>query len=296
MSVIIKSNNVASKSFGTTKMLGTTAQAEFDKYKARVMADGGVIKDEARTLAAFNLLFTSKMYGNMNTCVSGTFGVKTTGTDINKLYAIDGLDLTSVKFGTGSLPTLTAENNISFSTNAATVNGGMFTTANQLIVSKIGTFGYMTRLSEMKSGSKVIAGLSKHDDEINTAAIALISSGAGGGGADIQLNMQADPLSLTSYTPSPLITMNSGALAGYPAVTFTTMPELNKKVGYRNGVLTATSTGKTFSQITSETFYLDFGGAYYSNSKQFTNDTVRDFMCFSHATELQAAALSRFTA
>lgn len=295
MSVIIKSNNVASKSFGTTKMLGTTVQAEFDKYKARVVADGGVIKDEARTLAAFNLLFTSKMYGNMNTCVSGTFGVKTTGASIDKLYAIDGLDLTSVKFGTGSLPTLTAENNISFATNSATTDGGMFTTATQFIVSKIGTFGYMTRLSEMKVGANYIAGLSKHDDEINTVPIAVIASGAGGGG-DIQFNIQADPLSLTSYTSSPLIAINSGSAAGYPAVTFTTMPELNKKVGYRNGVFNKTSAGKTFSQITSETFYLDFGGVYYSNSKEFTNDTVRDFMSYSHATELQAAALSRFSA
>ena len=156
MSIIIKSNNALSTSsagFGTTKMLNTTAQAEFDAYKARVLADGGVIKDEARTLRAFNMLFANKMYGNMNTAVSGTFGVKLDGSGgITKLYAIDGTDLVGTAYGTGTLPKLDANNNIDFSSNVSTdnVNGAMFSTANKLTLSKAGRFGYSINAKTLK--------------------------------------------------------------------------------------------------------------------------------------------------
>jgi hypothetical protein len=58
------------------------------------------------------------MYGNMNSAVSGTFGVKLNGSGgITKLYAIDGVDLVGVTYGSGTLPTLDTSNNISFAAN-----------------------------------------------------------------------------------------------------------------------------------------------------------------------------------
>lgn len=297
MSVLIKSNNALQDGgLGTIKMLGTTAQAQFDVYKARVLADGGVIKDEARTLKAFNLLFASKMYGNMNTAVSGTFGVKLdTNGGITKLYAIDGTDLIGVTYGTGTLPTLDELNNISFAANDPdqNVNGGMFTTQSKLICSKIGNFGYTVSVKDFGDTTAIrrLAGLTKHDDIANTVIIAQLATlGATG---EAVLNMHADPLSLTVTANSPEVKINLSNF-NYPTVSFLTVPEVSQKFGSRNGVEMTMPTGKTFTQISTEDFYIDFGGTFQSNTKYFSKATVRDFFCVNQATRGQSTQLSSF--
>lgn len=296
MSVVIKSNNVAQNNFGTAKMLGTTAQIEFDKYKARVVADGGVIKDEARTLSAFYLLFNSKMYGNMNCAASGTFGVKQDASGgITKLYSIDGADLLGVTFGSGVLPKLDASNNISFATNdpAQNVNGAMFTTSSQIVTSKIGNFGFAVSVKDFgdATAARRLAGLTKHNDVQNTAIIAQLATTTAG---EVQLNMHADPLSLTTSATSPNATINVSTF-NYPMISFLTIPELSQKFGSRNGVEMTSPSGKTFVEISAEGFYIDLGGTYQSNMKYFTKATVRDFFCFSQATRAQSTLLSSFS-
>ena len=295
MSVAIKSNNVATVSLGTQKMLGKTAQSEFEAYKARVLADGGVIKDEERTLKAFNLLFSSGMYGHMNSAVSGTFGVKTNASGgITKLYAIDGTDLVGVTYGSGTLPTLDASNNISFAANdpAQNVNGGMFTTQSKVICSKVGNFGYSVSVKDFgdTTSSRRLAGLTKHNDVPNTAIIAQLETITSG---DVVMQVQADPLNLTT----------SGSIQGvgvrvvgysYPMASFLTVPEVSQRFGSRSGVQILSLPGKTFTQISIEDFYIDFGGTFQSNTKYFSKATVRDFFCFNQATREQSTLLSSF--
>lgn len=292
MSIITKSNNLLSGSgLGTTKMLNTTVQAEFDAYKARVLADGGVIKDEARTLSAFNLLFNNKMYGNLNTAVSGTFGVKLdTNGSITKLYAIDGTDLIGTAYGTGVLPKLDANNNIDFTTNSATdnVNGAMFSTANKMVLSRAGRFGYLVNAKTLKTTTTRLAAVTKHADVTATNPASYVVA------------TNASSLAFTSQ-------LNSLALTGTPTIVTTTagfynaahshiaLPSDNLFAQNRGGAEVTTGTGKFIPQITIEQFYIDFGGQFTSDKKQFTDTVIRDFFCFNHASRGQAAALSAFS-
>ncbi|MDC5326082.1 hypothetical protein OHW67_07585 [Acinetobacter baumannii] len=295
MSVVIKSDNIANNYFGTSKMLGTTPEIEFQTYKSRVLADGGVIKDEERTLRAFKLLFNAKMYGNMNTAVSGTFGVKLNSSGgIQKLYSLDGYDLIGVVYGNGTLPTLDSSNNISFAANdpAQNTDGAIFTTASKVVASKVGNFGYATCIKDFgdTSNNRRLAGLTKHMDVPNTVIIAQLVTTAGG---EVHLNMHADPLSLTSAANSSEVRVNVSSY-NYPMISFLTVPELSQKFGSRSGSEITMPTGKTFMEITTEDFYIDFGGTIHSNVKYFSKATVKDFMCFNQATREQSTLLSTF--
>lgn len=297
MSVIIKSNQVSNINFGSTAMLGATPQAEFDKYKARVVADGGVIKDEARTLAAFELLFDSRTYGNINTFVSGTFGVKTDSAGgITKLYSIDGIDLEGVVYGTGVLPTLDSSNNISFASNgssAETVSGGMFTTTTPLIMSKSDNFGMgVTLITNGDTAYRYLATLTKHSDVVSGTISTIFASKTISDRAATSFSMQTDPYTVNTTTTSVVAEQQTT-----PAMsTYLTTPTLSKLTAFRNGVATVESAGKTFSQIKSEPFYLDFGGAFISKRKGFSSAVVKDFICMGNINHKQALRLSRFSA
>lgn len=297
MSVVITSDNVANSYFGTSKMLGTTAELEFQSYKTRVLADGGVIKDEERTLKAFKLLFNSKMYGNMNCAVSGTFGVKLNASGgIQKLYSLDGADLIGVVHGNGSLPVLDSSNNISFAANdpAQNVDGGIFTTASKFITSRVGNFGFATCIKDFGDTTAIrrLASLTKHNDVTNTSTISNLVTNPSSG--EVAWNVHADPLSLTTSNNSPDVRINVVSF-NYPMISFLTLPSASQKYGSRSGSEITAPTGKTFMEITSEDFYIDFGGTIQSNIKYFSKATVRDFMCFNQATREQSNLLSAFT-
>lgn len=299
MSVIIKSNNIAVNNFGTLAMIGTTANAEFDKYKARVVADGGVIKNEPRTKRAFDFLFNKKMFGNMNSFVSGSFGAKLNGSGgVTKLYAIDGVDLIAKAYGTGTLPTLGAGDSISFAANSVTdnVNGAMFSSASKFIVSKAGSFGYGVRIYSSGNTSTayyIVAALSKHNDVVNSTPISRLDLSQSEG--NFYYSMTKNPLSLTAGVSSELLAVRY--LGGTtPLMTFLSQPMLPYKIGAKSGVETTTMTvDEPFAELKTESFYLDFGGAYQSNTKKFAIASVIDFMCFKQATREQALALSNFS-
>ena len=293
MSIITKSNNVLSTSsagFGTTKMLNTTAQAEFDAYKARVIADGGVIKDEARTLKAFNLLFDNKMYGNLNTAVSGTFGVKLDGNGgITKLYAIDGVDLVGTAYGTGTLPKLDANNNIDFSSNVSTdnVNGAMFSTASKMILSKMGRFGYAINAKTLKSTTTRLAAITKHADVTAINAASYITAN---GTSTVSFTSQLNALALNG---TPTIVTTTAGFYNAPH-SHIALPSDNLFAQNRSGSEVTTASGKFIPEIVTEQFYIDFGGQFTSDKKQFTDTIIRDFFSFNHASRSQATALSAF--
>lgn len=77
MSLILKSNQVFTGSLSP----------EFDTYKARVLADGGVLKNESKTLEAFMFFRGLGLNSNLiHSATSPTWGVKLSGADVVKIY------------------------------------------------------------------------------------------------------------------------------------------------------------------------------------------------------------------
>lgn len=144
MSIIIKSNNVAANNFGSVKMLGTTAQSEFDKYKARVLTDGGVIVDEARTLAAMEFIHGRKLLGKMGTVVGAYYGIMRVGDTVLKLYGLDGVDMVAGMTGAGPLPTYdSALSYARIKTYSPTLTtGGFFASEDMVVPSFYGKIGF----------------------------------------------------------------------------------------------------------------------------------------------------------
>lgn len=292
MSVIIKSNNVALNSIGTLKMLETTPQAEFDKYKARVIADGGVIRDEARTLRAFESLFNAKMYGNINSFISGSFGIKLTDDNhIQKAYAIDGSDLIAQVYGSGSLPTLTTDDAIDFGSNTASnTNGALLTTAEQIKVSKANSHGIGLRLKRVSALSKIyVSAFTKHDDVVNTSQVTALLERSN----QIQYQTQKDQLSLTAGINSSSSGLNH-SLPETPFIIFLSNSTASVNYGYRDGMIGNPMSNDKTAALDTDTFYIDVGGYYRSNSMYFYDGAFYDYISISQATNEQALALSRF--
>lgn len=294
MSVVIKSNNSVTQSLGTPKMLGKTAQSEFDAYKTRVLADGGVIKDEARTLKAFNLLFNTKLYGNMNTAVSGTFGVKLDSNGgITKLYAIDGTDLIGTAYGTGTLPKLDANNNIDFTANSLTdnVNGSLLTTSTKMIVSK-GNMGVQIHAKSFidSSGTQRIFHLTKHTDVTNTQQIVGVNGATNG---ELSINVQTGALKLAT-TATYGTTKASASNFGYLPINFIVDAANGVIVSNRSGAEVSSTSAQAAPELKTEDFYLDLGAQFASDKKYFAKAVIRDAFCFAHASREQASMLSAF--
>ncbi|WP_442777688.1 hypothetical protein ACQUGU_06600 [Acinetobacter baumannii] len=95
MSLILDSNQVASRNLGSFDSFDRDPNNEFDLYKARVIADGGVIVDENATKAAIMKLIDKGVYGLAKVFVGGSYGLKK---DVNgnviKLYSIGHTSLT----------------------------------------------------------------------------------------------------------------------------------------------------------------------------------------------------------
>lgn len=66
-------------------------QALFNAYKARVIADGGTIPDEAGCLARFNFLLSNGMYDRATVCAAPAFGLKVDGSgNVQAVYNLMG--------------------------------------------------------------------------------------------------------------------------------------------------------------------------------------------------------------
>lgn len=174
MSVIIKSNKIANKSFGQSKHLGRSSDDIYADYENRVVQDGGTVKDPAYTKQLIAQLKEINMLGNFNTIVSGKAGVKTaTDGGIEKLYAIDGEDMSVVRGSTTPIIPLDVDNNIDFTGNAKTSGGTLFKT-NALKFSKTDKYaiGINTSGSEITENCTV-ASISSLDD-LKTESVATI--------------------------------------------------------------------------------------------------------------------------
>lgn len=108
MSIILKSNvaYTGDKKLKSVIPSVMTADQYFTAYKNRVVADGGYIVDEVKTLATINFLFTNDLISRSTSIVSSKYGLKVEGGKVTKLYGLDGVDLVAVLHGTGDYYTI----------------------------------------------------------------------------------------------------------------------------------------------------------------------------------------------
>lgn len=73
------------------------ADAEYEAYKARVLADGGYIYDEAATRAEFHFIIDNNMYGRVAVWCGASFGIRNRPANdgISKIYSLYGPDFTA---------------------------------------------------------------------------------------------------------------------------------------------------------------------------------------------------------
>lgn len=190
MPVLIKSNGIATNTLGNLKTIGSTAIAEYNAYKARVLADGGVIKDEERTKAAFSLLFDNGYYGNLAYFIAAWAGVKLDASGgVLKAYSIDGADLVGKVVGAGELPKITASH-FTFATNSSTVNskGGYLELSSSPYLAKnneYAFFGQITSASAPATAANAIMSARAVDGDPSGATLSPLYDIREGGTYDV---------------------------------------------------------------------------------------------------------------
>ena len=286
MSVIIKSNNQAISHFGQFKSLNTTAQAEFDKYKARVLADGGVINNEAKTLEAFQILFSSNAYGNCNTFVGGSFGVKLSGSGVSKLYSLDGHDLVAKQYNGAPLATIDSSNAINFESNSAN-SGVIYSTEHPVILSKNNKIAMGIMLKKgaettVPSTVKPLVGYTKHITQTKESI----------------LTFNVTPMgSYFRYVTDNTIDVLNAYYAHLTNSAFISLivdKSAKKLEVYRanEGMITS-KTGDLYElpDLTDTSFYIDFGGIDNGNTKGFYSGRTMAFYSLSNATTAMVKSL-----
>lgn len=96
MSILYRSNVPASgQTLGEVGLLSKTAAEMYAEYAARVTADGGSVTDSAAALSAIESALAGSYYSDTRFAVSPNWGVRVTGSTINKLYSLVGtIDVT----------------------------------------------------------------------------------------------------------------------------------------------------------------------------------------------------------
>jgi|GEM_PF-3123647 len=276
MSALIKSNvSYAGALYPATySQLITTAQVAFDAYKARVLADGGVINDEAVTLNAFNFMFANKIMGKVNTFISPKFGVKLDGVGgVLKAYSLDGEDMIGRVFGTGTLPKI-VDNHFKFNPALSAVetsNGAILTTERKSVRTNKNRHLQAFKIKNIGSTAGVpISQLTNHEDYAMTATVAGAFAVNSSGGT-VWLRHVTSQFSLTNTainTTGNLLNASIGS-----SITYALDGLSNLTYAYRDG------TGQQqqaydwpLPDISKTEFYVDLGGFWKSaTNKSFSN-------------------------
>lgn len=276
MSALIKSNvNFAGALYPVTySQLSTTPQAAFNAYKARVVADGGVINDEAVTLNAFQFMFDNKIMGKVNTFISPKFGIKLDGVGgVLKAYSLDGEDMIGRVFGTGVLPKI-VDNHFKFNPTlgaAEATNGAILTTANKLVRTNKNRHLQAFKIKNIGSTASVpVAQLTNHEDYAMTATVAGSFAVNSGGGTVWSRHVTA-PFSLTNAAVNTSGNLTNASPSS--SITYAWDGLSNLNYSYRDG------TGQqqqgydwVLADISKTEFYIDLGGVWKSTTnKLFSN-------------------------
>ncbi|EXS29283.1 hypothetical protein J690_1270 [Acinetobacter sp. 742879] len=296
MSLVFKSDKTSIYNFGTWKSISVTAEDAFNIYKQRVLADGGVIQDEAATLIAFKFLIDNGLYGAARTWVSSKFGLKLEGNAVVKAYAIDGEDLIAQLYGTGVYPTLTA-NGIKFNNlRNDVVNGGIFTTEKKIGFKGKGTVVGLQIYSQIPSTptQMIHAGITLHNEQNNVSPLFFVLTASNG--TFLTLRRQTGTANQNSTVSTTYVNIDMNMTTDLNnRFVFRTSEILTTGEGYRNGQLV---TNPLMNPANFDSFYayLDFGGVNYHSAgapkRAFSEITAKHFFLFDDMNNERALALS----
>lgn len=301
MSIVLKSNVTSENNLGTYKSLFSNPTVELAAYKARVLADGGEIINEAETLSAFKFLIDQGIYGLARTFVGAKYGMKRNELGhITKLYSLEGEDLVAFNLGDGA-PVKLVNGEISFSNTvmantSAQTAGTIFITQTKINARGRGlVVGVSGSRFLTTNAPNSVAGFTLLDNVPNSSP--LWSAGLGTLSTSLAVGRQ------TGETPN----QNSGGLTTGVALvgtfgnkyTFFADNKNKQLKGYRDGVLVASpSTANQFSNLDGFEGYLNFGGFVnnVSGSKRYSfgNFAASRFFMYDNLPVSKVELLSKF--
>lgn len=265
MSVILKSNVPYSgnKKLKSATVMSMTSQQYFDAYKARVLADGGIIVDETKTKATIDFLFANDLLSRAHTIVSASYGVrKNLNDEVDKLYSISGSDLVLANYG-GAIPKLNAteqliDNQLSAS---STTTGTLYKTEKPVRISAKGIIGLI-----------IVAKMDKAD----TAQPTMI------GYSDMGENNDANARGKLIFTASKFIVQNPSpnnnvatssqfaAATKAPIIHRWNIANITTKT-LVDGVAVYNTTSTLDPNLLNLSRYLQVGGGILANAKSFSH-------------------------
>ena len=302
MSIVLKSNVASENNLGTYKSLISDASTELATYKARVLADGGEIINEAETLSAFQFLISQGIYGLARTFIGAKYGMKRNASGhITKLYSLDGEDLVAFNLGAGAPVTLvngeiSFSNTIMANTSAQTA-GTIFITQSKIKARGrglvVGVSG--SRIQSSNVAQNVVASFTLLDTVPNASPLWVVT-----------LPTNSSSITATRQT-GEAPNQNSTATTTSLAATFLAnsikyaffADSKNKQLkGYRGGILTTLpSTTNQFSNLDGFEGYINFGGFVnnFSGSKRynFGNFAASSFFMYDNLPQTQVEALAK---
>lgn len=303
MSLVLRSNVSAENNLGTYKSITSNPTTEFNAYKARVLADGGEVMNDADTLAAFKYLIDSGIYGIARTFVGSKFGIKRDSNgSVLKLYALDGIDLVAYNINNSALPVTIVNNELSFNN---IVQSGSSQTSGTIFISseKIAARGRGLVLgikgSNIKSSTVAeqgVACLSLLDNVPNATPIWFASMGKSGGGITIGRQIGETP-----SQNSTAQTQRATSFMLHTGSSYVAFADYKNKLfkGYRDRALvTLPDVASQFSNLDGFEGHINFGGMVYNvagaKERRLANMKVSLFYLYDNLPESKVESLAKF--
>lgn len=303
MSLVLKSNVSAENSLGTYKSITSNPTVELNTYKARVLADGGVVMNDADTLAAFTYLINAGIYGIARTFVGAKFGIKRDSNgSVLKLYALDGVDLVAHNINNSALPVTIVNNEISFNNvvqSSTSQTSGTIFISNEKIAARGRGLVLGVKGSSIKSSTVAeqgVACLSLLDNAPNSTPLWFAALAKLGGGITIgrqigetpSQNSSAQALTASCYMQE--VGSSYVAFANYKNKLFK---------GYRDrAVVTSPAAASQFSNLDGFEGHINFGGMVYNiagiKERRLANIKVSLFYVYDNLPESKVETMAKF--
>lgn len=302
MSIVLKSNVASENNLGTYKSLTSNATTELAAYKARVLADGGEIINEAETLSAFQFLISQGIYGIARTFIGAKYGMKRNDSGhITKLYSLDGEDLVAFNLGAGSPVTL-VNGDISFSNTimadtSAQTAGTIFITQSKIKARGrglvVGVSG--SRIQSSPVEQNAVAGFTLLDAVPNASPLWRVTLGTSSGSITCIRQTGETPNQNTTASTTALF---SAMLASGNKYVFFADNKNKQLKGYRGSILTTNpSTDKQFSNLDGFEGHINFGGMVHNSAgaKQYAlgNFAASRFFMYDNLPQAKVEALAK---
>ena len=301
MSIVLKSNVVSENNLGTYKSLIADATTELAAYKARVLADGGEIINEAETLSAFQFLISQGIYGIARIFIGAKYGMKRNASGhITKLYSLDGEDLVAFNLGVGAPVTL-VNGEISFSNTimadtSAQTAGTIFITQSKIKARGrglvVGVSG--SRIQSSSVAQNAVASFTLLDTVPNASPLWVVTLGTNSSSITATRQTGETPNQNSTHTTTSLA---ATFLANSNKYAFFADNKNKQLKGYRGGVLTTfPSTANQFSNLDGFDGYINFGGYVLNNggTKQYVlgNFAASRFFMYDNLPQTKVEALA----